>query len=163
MLAKNSNPEKESEASKSDDEEDLSTSLAAEIAALKGGNNKPGSERTKAVKQFNKIDSGAKSMFFVKCDHLNATEILKISENMFTCEEEINVRGMSRIFPVVASCKVSDEIDSDLVFDTVRSKFLVRMRNLVIFGRFHNNFRPKNRNLQNCQKTSPKGEPARQF
>jgi len=119
MLAKSSNPEKEDEdeASKSDDE-DLSTSLAAEIAALKGGN-KAG-EKSKAVKQFNKIDSGAKSMFFVKCEHLNATEILKISENMFLCEDEMNVRGMSRIFPVVASCKVSDEIDSDLVFDTIK-------------------------------------------
>ena len=33
---------------------------------------------------------------------------------------------------------------------TVRSKICVRRRNLVIFGRFQNNFRPKNRNFQNC-------------
>ena len=33
---------------------------------------------------------------------------------------------------------------------TVRSKILVRLRNLVFFGVFQNNFRPKNRNFQNC-------------
>ena len=34
--------------------------------------------------------------------------------------------------------------------DTVRSKICVRRRNLVILGHFQNNFRPKNRNFQNC-------------
>ena len=33
---------------------------------------------------------------------------------------------------------------------TVRSKILVRLRNLVIFGDFRNDFRPTNLNFHNC-------------
>merc|ERR1712024_402456 len=55
---------------------DISKSLADEIAALKGNVKK------NVPKQFNKVDSGAKSMFFVKCEHLSPDEILKISDDM---------------------------------------------------------------------------------
>ena len=46
---------------------------------------------------------------------------------------------------------------------TVRSKILVRLRNLVILRVFEWNFRPKNRFLIIALKTAPKGESERQF
>ena len=46
---------------------------------------------------------------------------------------------------------IKDDPDcEEKIQTTVRSKMLVRLRNLVIFGDFQNNFRPKNRNFQNC-------------
>ena len=53
------------------------------------------------------------------------------------------------------NCEVPDDIkqqvqDSQYICGTVRSKICGRLRNFVIFGHFQNNFRPKNRNFQNC-------------
>ena len=110
---KNENSENNSDNPDSDGD-DISKSLADEIAALKGDNKK------KIPKQFNKVDSGAKSMFFVKCEHLTPDEILKISDDMFEINEEFNVKGINRVIPVVASCKQADSIDSDLIFDTIK-------------------------------------------
>ena len=48
--------------------------------------------------------------------------------------------------PTIAFSAVSISTEDNR---TVRSKFVSDYLNLVIFGNFQNNFRPKNRNFQN--------------
>ena len=78
------------------------------------------------------------------------------ADNLMTDPEKQNLKeGDMRSF-VPQSSQSQDNVQRV-------QKFVSDYLNLVIFGRFQNNFRHKNRNFQNCLSSSPRALPTRGY
>jgi len=101
------------------DSGDVASDLAAEIAALQKTNTP---KKDRPAKEFQKLDAGANCLLFIKCETLEPDDIHSLTQASFLEEDRaLNVRGISRIIPVIASCKVAgDSEDDDRIFDTLK-------------------------------------------
>jgi len=91
-------PEESQSTSKENGSVDFFGDLKSELETLK--------TVTKSYK-YNRIDTGAKNMMFIKINEANSSSVQRISDRIYNFRDEsLNTRGLSKVLPVSKTIKI---------------------------------------------------------
>lgn len=127
--------EKEPEEDDEDEEEDISTALKNEVAELKAESEKPA-----ALRRFQVVDSGVKSVVFIRTTLPDPLELVSTIVQKLDETKKQRTRFLMRILPVEVVCKAKME-DIKLKADPLLEKYFTQEPKTfsIVFNRHSNN------------------------